>query len=67
MNGPSKTAAQAKQMQEACARAKDSFQQYDIGGRISRISAQGERTYLSDEEIAAEKAKAQAAVTQNCK
>jgi hypothetical protein len=60
-------AAQTKQAQENCARAKEQVAQYDIGGRMSRINAQGERVYLGDDEIAAERAKAQASVAQNCK
>jgi hypothetical protein len=60
-------AAQDGQLRENCSRAKEQAAAYEIGGRISRINGQGERYYLSDDEIEREKAKAQSAVAQNCK
>ena len=60
-------AARETQLAENCKRAREQLAGYEAGGRISRINAQGERYYLSEEEIAREKGSAQAAVGQNCK
>lgn len=58
---------EAKVKQENCGRAKGSLAQYEAGGRITRYNAKGEREFLSDEEIARERARAQDLVSQYCK
>ena len=58
---------EAKVKQENCGRAKGSLAQYEAGGRITRYNAKGEREFLSDDEIAREKARAQDLVSQYCK
>jgi len=58
---------EAKTKQENCGRAKGSLAQYEAGGRITRYNAKGEREFLTDEEIAREKTRAQDLVQQYCK
>jgi len=59
--------AQASELRENCERAKATVAQIGAGGRFTGINAQGERYYLDDAQIAAEKARADAAVAANCK
>ena len=58
---------EAKVRQENCGRAKGALAQYEAGGRITRFNAKGEREFLSDEDIAREKARAQDLVKEYCK
>jgi Domain of unknown function (DUF4124) len=58
--------AQTQAKEANCNNAKQRLTQYEIGGRISKIDAQGERYYMDDAQIDAEKAKAQADVSQFC-
>jgi hypothetical protein len=58
---------ETKAKQENCGRAKGSLAQYEAGGRITRYNPKGEREFLTDEEIAREKARAQDLVQQYCK
>ena len=58
--------AEAKRKQENCRNAKERLAQYEIGGRIGRYNAQGERYYLDDAQIEQEKAKARADIAQAC-
>ena len=60
-------AAALKRKQETCQRARDQVAQYELGGRISRMNEKGERVFLDDDQIAAEKAKGQAAVAEACR
>ena len=60
-------AADEKQKQENCNRARASVAQLEAGGRVSRFNAQGEREFLGDAELAQEKARSQALVQQWCK
>ncbi len=58
--------AEAQRKAENCRNARERLTQYEIGGRQSRINAQGERYYLEDAQIEQEKARARADVTQSC-
>jgi hypothetical protein len=58
--------AEAQRKAENCRNARERFAQYDIGGRLSRINAQGERYYLDDAQVEQEKARARADVAQAC-
>jgi len=59
--------AEAKKKQDACQRARESFTRFEAGGRIAGVDGKGERYYLDDNQIAQEKAKAQASVNEWCK
>ncbi len=58
--------AEAQRKEENCRNARERLAQYDIGGRISRINAQGERYYMEDAQIEQEKARARADAAQSC-
>ena len=58
--------AEAQRKAEACRNARDRLAQYEIGGRLSRINAQGERYYLEDAQVEQEKARARADMAQAC-
>ena len=60
-------AAEAQRKEENCRNARERVAQYEIGGRQTRINAQGERYYLEDAQIEQEKARARADVAQSCK
>ena len=60
-------AAQAKINEANCRNAKERLAQYEIGGRISRVDAKGERYYLDDAQIEQQKARARADIAQACK
>jgi len=59
--------AQASQQQENCQNARSSLAQYEQGGRISKVDEKGERYYLDDNQIAQEREKMRALVSQFCK
>ena len=56
--------AQAKELN--CRNARERLAQYDIGGRLSRITAQGERYYMDDAQIEQEKSRARADMARAC-
>jgi len=58
--------AEAQRKAENCRNARERLTQYEIGGRQSRINAQGERYYLDDSQIDQEKARARADVALSC-
>src|SRR2546427_11802196 len=58
--------AEAQRKEANCRNARERLTQYEIGGRQSRINAQGERYYLEDAQIEQEKARARADVAQRC-
>jgi hypothetical protein len=60
-------AEEEKVNQQNCQAAKSRYQTYSQGGRILSVNEKGERVFLGDEELAANKAKAQAEVNQYCK
>lgn len=49
-----------------CQLARSNYNTVSVGGRITRVNAQGEREYLSDEEIESETAEARRAMEQWC-
>jgi len=59
--------AEAQTKQENCQRARGALAQYEAGGRITRFKANGEREFLSDDEVAQEKGRAQSLVQEWCK
>jgi hypothetical protein len=58
--------AEAKRKEDNCRNARERLAQYEIGGRIARIDAQGERYYEGDAQIEQEKARARSDVAQYC-
>jgi hypothetical protein len=64
-----KTAEKEKAEQQKklrCEQARSNLQIYTDGGRILKNNASGERDYMSDEEIEAERAKMQKIVDEAC-
>ena len=59
-------ANQAKIKEQNCNNARQRLATYSMGGRISRVDANGERYYVDDAEIAAGKTQAQADVSAMC-
>jgi len=51
--------------QDNCSRAQEVVRSLDLG-RVSRIDSKGERYYLDEQQIAAERVKANDAVSKNC-
>lgn len=60
------TAAQVQAKEANCRNARQRLAQYEIGGRISQINDQGERYYMEDAQIEAEKARARSDVAMFC-
>ncbi len=58
--------AEAQAKEQNCRNARERVAQYEIGGRLSRINAQGERYYMDDAQIEQEKARARTDVAQFC-
>ncbi len=58
--------AEAQRKDQNCRAARERLANYEIGGRITRISPQGERYYLEDAQIEQEKTRARADVSQAC-
>lgn len=58
--------AELKFRQESCAAAKRNQAMYNIGGRIATTDAQGERRFLSEDEIEKGKAEAAQAIEKFC-
>jgi len=61
-----KKTAEAQAKEANCRNARQRLTQYEIGGRISQINDKGERYYMDDAQIEAEKARARADVAQAC-
>jgi Domain of unknown function (DUF4124) len=61
-----KKTAEAQAKEANCRIARQRLTQYEIGGRISQINDKGERYYMEDAQIEAEKARARADVSQFC-
>lgn len=53
--------------QQRCDSAKTAYDHYAAGGRIAKLNAQGERVFLGDDEIDAEREKARRAMDEACK
>jgi Skp family chaperone for outer membrane proteins len=58
--------AETQRKEENCRGARERLAQYEIGGRLSRINAQGERYYLDDAQVEQDKARARADVALAC-
>jgi hypothetical protein len=58
--------AEAQRKAESCRNARERLAQFDIGGRLSRINAQGERYYMDDAQVEQEKARARSDAAQSC-
>jgi hypothetical protein len=61
------TARRAEVNAERCANARSNYEVYQQGGRILKRNASGERAFLDDSELAAEKEKARVAMDDACK
>jgi hypothetical protein len=60
------SAKQAQAQEQACAQAKESYQTYQEGGRITKFK-DGERVFLSDEEIDRERERSKREMDEACK
>lgn len=60
-------AARAKAAEENCARARSYLRTVTEGGRIAKTDEKGERMILDDEQIAAERVRAEKSVAELCK
>ena len=60
-------AQRAAAEQERCDSAKVAYEHYAAGGRIAKMNAQGERVFLGDDEIDAEREKARRQMDEACK
>jgi hypothetical protein len=59
-------AARAKDQEERCAAARSNYQVYNEGQRLMKRTESGERVFLDDDEIAAEKEKARQQMDKAC-
>ena len=60
-------AAYAKAEAERCQSARNAYQQYAMGGRITKLDDKGEKVFLGDAEIDAARERAKSQVEQYCK
>ena len=60
-------AKQAQAKEERCSTARSTYQFYVDGGRISKYNDKGEKTYLGDEEIEAERVRSKREMEEACK
>lgn len=60
-------AKRAKAHEERCASAKAQLRNLGEGGRFTALDAKGERYFLDEQQVEAERAKAQKAVDESCK
>ena len=61
------TAERAAKAEAHCSAAKQNFQIYAEGGRISKMNSQGEREILTDEEIEAKRVSSRREMEEACK
>jgi hypothetical protein len=61
-----KSSADEQQAKQNCALARGTLAELEMG-RVSRVDSSGERRFLDDNEVGAEKAKARAVIQQWCK
>jgi hypothetical protein len=59
--------ADSQRKEQACQQAREQLARFDSGVRIGAVDAKGERYYLDEAQLAQEKARAQASVSQWCK
>ena len=60
-------AKRAKANEERCASARAQLRNLGEGGRFTALDAKGERYFLDEKQVEAERAKAQKAVDESCK
>ena len=60
-------AKRARTSGEGCERARETLRGLEQGGRFARTNEKGERVILDDEQLAAEKARAEKSVSDLCK
>ena len=60
-------AKKAQEDQARCAQARNAYQIYADGGRLIKNNDKGERTYMSDAEIDAERARSRREMDEACK
>lgn len=60
-------AKQAEAKEQACAQARSAYQLYADGGRITKYNDKGERVYLGDDEIDAERERSKREMDEACK
>jgi hypothetical protein len=60
-------AKQAEAKEQACVEARSAYQVYADGGRITKYNDKGERVYLGDDEIDAERERSKRAMDEACK
>ena len=58
---------QAQAQEQACAQARSAYQLYADGGRITKYNDKGERVYLGDQEIEAERERSKREMDEACK
>ena len=61
-----KTAQKAREAEQRCAQARTAHQVYADGGRIYKYNEKGERTYLGDAEIEAERERTRREMEEAC-
>jgi hypothetical protein len=62
-----KTAKSAEEQQKACTQAQANHRAYAEGGRLYKYDDKGERVFMSDAEIDAEKERSRVAMDEACK
>jgi outer membrane murein-binding lipoprotein Lpp len=58
--------AEAKRKVENCKAARANYETYNQGGRVYKMSENGERYYLGDKDLVDGKAQAQREISENC-
>ena len=61
------TAKQAQDKEAACTQARGAYQQYADGGRMHKYNDKGERVYLGDDELEAERVRSRREMDEACK
>ncbi len=61
------TAKQAEAQQQACVQAREAYQTFADGGRITKYNEKGERVYLGDQEIDAGRERTKREMDEACK
>ncbi|WP_228518740.1 DUF4124 domain-containing protein [Methylophilus sp. 13] len=59
-------AMEARQKAQNCAAARSNYRNYAVGGRMQNVNENGQREYLSDEQIRQGLAAAQQEIDENC-
>ena len=60
-------AQRAAAEEQRCESAKGAYEHYAAGGRLAKLNEKGERVFLGDDEIDAEREKARRAMDEACK